>query len=195
MMTPRSHISMTMYSESSSGSSSTSISCTRFGWLSFFMMAISSRIKKRASRASAVRWPARPSWWNGSGGDATSSPWSPDVDVADVDTLPPAGTRCGRRGPLRKMCDCARLRRRVLENSLMAYWLPNWSVPRLTAPYEPRPISSLMMYWLIRWYDSPSSSLAYSDRASSVSLTSRGADGVLRCCRMGLCQPEEYSGL
>ena len=45
MMTPFLHISMTMYSESSSGSSRTSMSWTRFWWSSFFMMAISWRIR------------------------------------------------------------------------------------------------------------------------------------------------------
>ena len=58
----------------------------------------------------------------------------------------------------------------------LTYSWPYWSTARCTAPKDPRPISCLMMYWLIRCCAAPSSSLVmYSECAlsDSYSLISR----------------------
>lgn len=98
--TPFLHISMTMYSESSSGSSSTSIKETRFGWFSFFMMAISSLISSRELFSSDVECRC-----NG-----------------ELNPSPAARAPCRRRLALgrRRRLDWARFRRRDFENSLTA---------------------------------------------------------------------------
>jgi hypothetical protein len=153
MTTPFLHISMTMYSESSSGSSRTSTKLTTFGWLSFFIIAISSRIRSRELLG------------------------FPDSARCNGELKPlPAMKWPGTRGPFdrRKRFDCARLRNLDFENSLTAYKTrflrggspkdrnssgdiqepyasltyssPNWSTARCTAPKEPLPISSLIKY-------------------------------------------------
>jgi len=52
----------------------------------------------------------------------------------------------------------------------LTYSCPYWSTARWTAPKDPRPISCLIKYWLMRCWAVPSSSLLlYSERALSVS--------------------------
>jgi hypothetical protein len=99
----------------------------------------------------------------------------------------PAGRARRRAAGRRSRLDWARLRRRDFENSLTAYSWPYWSTARWTAPKEPRPISCLMRYWLMRCWAVPSSSeLLYSERALSVSLTRRVDEAARRWCRRGL---------
>ena len=100
MTTPFLHISMTMYSESSSGSSSTSIKETRFGWLSFFMMAISSLISSRELFSSVEECRCS----------------------GELNPRPAAKAPWRRRRALgrRRRLDWARFRRRDFENSLTA---------------------------------------------------------------------------
>jgi hypothetical protein len=59
------------------------------------------------------------------------------------------------------VCSCMSLTR-------LTYSWPYWSTARCTAPKDPRPISCLMMYWLMRCCATPSSSLVmYSECALS----------------------------
>jgi hypothetical protein len=91
------HISMTMYKESSSGSSSTSINDTKFGWFSFFIIAISSLMSSNALFSSVVEC-------------RCSGELKPM----------PAGSALRRALGRRSRFDCARFRRRDFENSLTA---------------------------------------------------------------------------
>jgi hypothetical protein len=86
-----------MYKESSSGSSSTSIKDTKFGWFSFFMMAISSLMSSNALFSSPVECRC-----NG-----------------ELKPMP-AGRALRRALGRRRRFDCARLRNRDFENSLTA---------------------------------------------------------------------------
>jgi hypothetical protein len=105
--TPFLHISRTIYKESSSGSSSTSIRETKLGWLSFFMIAISSLIKYKELPCS---FPSLIS-------DAECRYKGALKPLLPALKCPGRLTPCG----LRRMLDWARFRSRDLENSLTAY--------------------------------------------------------------------------
>lgn len=89
------------------------MSDTRLGWLSFFMMAISSRIRYRESRAS---------WW------LSCRVWAIQRFRPNASGPPIVWGRL-------RMLDWARFRSRVFENSLMA--CDSTSAHQLTLSFPP----------------------------------------------------------